>query len=82
LLPALGPKPALLGRNRQRCPQFKNPVVTFSDLNLSAGLVEVQSPPNLRRQCHDAARLDSDIPMKSHTPIVAFLQQCRNTVMQ
>jgi AraC-like DNA-binding protein len=81
LLPAFGPEPALVGRNRQRCPQLKNPVVAFSDLNLGAGLVEVQAPPNVRGQCHDAARLDSNIPMESHTHILPSQQICRKTVL-
>jgi hypothetical protein len=38
-LPPIGPEPSLIGRNRQRWPQFKHPVVAFGDLDLRAWLV-------------------------------------------
>jgi hypothetical protein len=45
----LGPKPALICRDRQSRPQFQHTVVTLSDLDLCAGFIEMQATPHLGR---------------------------------
>ncbi len=66
LLPPLRPKPALVGRNRQRRTEFKHAVGAFNELNLSAGLVQMQPTPDLGRKRNNPARLNPDISVVTH----------------
>ena len=70
-LPTLCPKPSLIGRHRQGRAQLKDAVVTFGDLHLSAGLIQMQSTPDIGGQRYNAAGLDTNVPMKRHGTIVS-----------
>src|SRR5699024_3452530 len=61
LLPALSPEPRLIGRHRKCRPQLQDTVLAFSDLQLGAGLIQVHTLPDVRRECNDAAALKAEI---------------------
>ena len=63
LLPALSPKPRLIGRYRQRRLQLEHPVITLSHLYLHAGLIEVQGPAGFGRQGDHPPLLDRQVPV-------------------
>jgi hypothetical protein len=71
-LPALCPKPSLIGGYGQGRAQLKDTVVTFGDLHLCARLIQMQSAPNFGRQCHNAAGLHSHVPMKGHMTSIPY----------
>jgi len=56
-LPALRPKPSLIGGHGQGRAQLKDAVVAFGDLRLCAGFIQMQSAPDFGRQRHNAAGL-------------------------
>lgn len=49
LLPAFLPEPPLISRDRKGRPKLQDTVFTLRDLDLSAGLIQMQSTPNLCR---------------------------------
>ena len=50
LLPALGPEPRLVRRDRDRRMQLDHAVGTLDDLDLAARLVDAEPPTDVRRQ--------------------------------
>lgn len=70
LLPAILPEPALISGDGQGWPKLQDTILAFGDLNLCAGLIQMQSTPDLGRQRHDTSCLDRHETMKRHTTIM------------
>ena len=70
-LPAVLPEPALISGHRQGRPKFQDAVLAFSDLDLRAGLVEMQPTSNVCRQRHDTSGLNGDETMECHATMIA-----------
>jgi len=49
-LPFRGPEPSLVGRNGDVRMKLDNPIVTFDQLDLSAGLIQVMAAPKVCRK--------------------------------
>jgi len=82
VLPPLRPKPPLTCRYRQRRTQFKDAVLAFGDLDLGAGLIEMQPATNFGRQGYDPPRLDSHIPAIAHAIRIAVIPEMRITLLR